>query len=56
MLLTWLCLLGAIVFEVAGTTCMKLAQGSARPGNAWASWAWTSRPSRCSPWPSSAWT
>ena len=36
MLLTWLCLLGAIVFEVACTTCMKLAQGFARPGYAWA--------------------
>jgi small multidrug resistance pump len=33
---TWLSLLGAILFEVAGTTCMKLAQGFARPAYAWA--------------------
>lgn len=27
----WVLLLGAIGFEVAGTTCMKLAQGFTRP-------------------------
>lgn len=27
----WLMLLGAILFEVAGTTCMKLSEGFTRP-------------------------
>ena len=30
-MLHWLYLAGAIVFEVAGTTCMKLAEGFTRP-------------------------
>jgi len=30
-MLHWLCLAGAIVLEVAGTTSMKLAQGFSRP-------------------------
>jgi small multidrug resistance pump len=30
-MLQWLCLAGAIVLEVAGTTSMKLSQGFSRP-------------------------